>query len=294
MVKEIKISNNHKYIAVFLTMRCNLNCPYCLNNLENSKDFNRVKFKELDGKQWVEALNRIQSREEVPITLSGGEPFVHPDFIYIINNLKPELKIDILTNLQWGSFLDKFIQEVKPERLKRDSKYASIRVSYHPEQMNAQKLVKDVKKMQDAGFNIGIWGVLYPSSEHLSALNQMQFICKDENIDFRLKEFTGWYKGELYGDYSKYKNSVLQQESKKCLCKTSDLIIGPNGNVYRCHRDLYAEENPIGNILDPDFEIKDTFKECDKYGQCHPCDVKVKTNYKQELGHTSVEIRDIY
>lgn len=294
MLKEIKLSDNYKYIAAFLTMRCNLSCEYCLNNLENSKEFNRVKFKELPGEQWVRALNRLKSQDDVPITLSGGEPFLHKDFIYIINNLNPELKIDILTNLQWSeSFLKHFVLEVNPTKLKRNAKYASIRVSYHPNQMDALGLVKKAKILQDAGFSIGIWSILYPSSEHLSALNQMQFICRDSGIDFRLKEFTGFYKGEIYGNYSKYQNSVLQQATKNCLCKTSDLLIGPDGKVYRCHRDLYAEENPTGNITNPNFQIKEEFIPCNKYGQCHPCDVKVKTNYKQELGHTSVEIKNI-
>jgi len=42
-----------------------------------------------------------------------------------------------------------------------------------------------------------------------------------------------------------------------------------------------------------EFQIENKFRECSKYGQCHPCDVKVKTNFKQELGHTSVEIKNI-
>ena len=290
----IKIPENYKYIGVFLTMRCNLGCSYCINNLEKSRNFNRTKFLELNGEQWVMALNRITSRESVPVTLTGGEPFLHKDFIYIINNLKPELEIDLLTNLQWSpARIEKFTKEVAPGRLKRESKYSPIRVSYHPEQMDALKLIEAVKKMQDAGFNIGIYSVLHPSPQQLSSINQMQFLCKEHKIDFRLKEFVGKYKGELYGDYSKYHDSVFHEKNKRCLCKTSELLIGPNGNVYRCHRDLYSEENPTGNILDENFEIKDEFLPCNKYGQCNPCDVKVKTNYKQELGHTSVEIKDI-
>ena len=66
--------------------------------------------------------------------------------------------------------------------------------------------------------------------------------------------------------------------------------MGPSGDAYRCHRALYAEEFSIGNIISPDFEIKDKYIGCDKYGQCHPCDVKVKTNYKQQRGYTSVKI----
>jgi len=232
--------------------------------------------------------------EREPITFSGGESFLHPDFIYIINNLKPELNIDILTNLYFGEKgLERFISEVNPDRIRRDAPYASIRVSYHPEQMDAEKLVRNVKKMQDAGFSIGIWAVLYPSPTQLSAINQMQFICRDYGIDFRVKEYTGWYKGELYGDYSRYPDAVFQEKTKRCLCRTSELIIGTDGKVYKCHRDLYAEENPVGNLLDKNFQIEDIFRDCDNYGHCHPCDVKVKTNYKQQLGYTSVEIKNI-
>ena len=77
------------------------------------------------------------------------------------------------------------------------------------------------------------------------------------------------------------------------MCKSSELLIDPSGDRYKCHRDLYAKENPLGNILDENFEVEDKFIYCNQYGHCHPCDVKVKTDYKQELGHTSVEIKEI-
>ncbi len=297
MLKEIKIPDAYKYISAFPSMRCNLNCSFCLNAFDNK--FMRNRFQEISGEDWIIALNRIRSRTEVPITFGGGEPFMHKGLVNIIGGLKPELNIDILTNLYPNTQIhreriDKFLEEVNPERIKRNSPYASIRVSYHPEQMNAEKLVQTVKEFKNKGFSIGIWAVLYPSPGQLSAINQMQFRCRDEGIDFRLKEFTGIYKRENYGDYSKYPGAVFSKKgTKKCLCKTSELLIGPDASVYRCHRDLYAEEFAIGNLLDPEFEIKDEFRTCTQYGNCHPCDVKVKTNYKQELGHTSVEIKDV-
>jgi len=288
----IKIPENYKYICAFLTMNCNLNCDFCLNAF--NKSFNRTGFKQISGEEWVKALNKIESKPDVPITLSGGEPFMHKDFIHIINNLKPELNVDILTNLHWGEEgIKKFINNVDPKRIKRDSPYASIRVSYHPEQMNARKLVEDVKKLQDAGFDIGVWSVLYPSPEQLSKINQMQFICKEAGVEFRVKEFTGDYKGETYGDYSKYPRATNNNILKSCLCKTTELLIGPDGKVYRCHRDLYEEEFPVGNILNDNFQVEPVHRKCIKFGQCHPCDVKVKTNHKQQLGHTSVDIKDI-
>lgn len=292
-LEKIKLPETYNYFAAFLTMRCNLSCSFCLNAFDDT--FNRKNFDELSGEEWVNALNRVESRPGVPVTLCGGEPSLHEDFIYIINNLKPELNIDILTNLYWGKRgLEKFISEVNPGRIKRDSPYASIRVSYHPEQMgNGEKLVSNARQLKDAGFSVGIWSVLYPSPSQLSAINQMQFRCKDNGIDFRLKEFVGEYKNELYGDYSKYPGAVNSEVEKTVLCKTSEFLIGPDGGTYKCHRDLYAEEFSLGNITQPEFKIIEDFNLCGKYGTCHPCDVKVKTNYKQEIGYTSVEIKEV-
>lgn len=287
---ELKLPKDYKYIAAFLTMRCNLNCSFCLNNLEKSKGFNRTSFKEMSGKEWVEALNRLKTPPNVPITFSGGEPMLHPDFIYIINNLKPSLNIDILTNFYNKRLVDKFIKQVDPIRVSRPAPYPSIRVSYHPAQMDPKILIENVKRAQDAGFSIGIFSVLYPSSEQLSAIVQMQFLCKEAGIDFRVKDFTGSYKGEIYGDYSKYPDSY-SGKPRKCKCKTSELIVGPNGNVYKCHRNLYKEEFPLGSLLDKKFIVKSEYRNCSRYGECHPCDVKCKTSYKQKLGHTSVEIK---
>jgi len=299
----MKNYTDYKYISAFLTMRCNLNCSYCLNTFEDS--FNRGNFKELSGEQWVNALNKIEQKRDIPITFSGGEPFLHKDFLYIINNLKPELNIDILTNLQWGKKgIERFISEVNPKRIKRNSPFPSIRVSYHPEQIgDGEELVENTKRLQDKGFSIGIYAIQYPSPEQLQAITQMQFRCRNAGIDFRVKDFTGKFEGVddsgkpfsiTYGNYSKYPEATFSPDkTKECLCKPSELLIGPNGDVYRCHRDLYAEEEAIGNITMQDFKIKDEFRPCKNYGKCHPCDVKVKTNYKQELGHTSVEIKCI-
>ena len=72
--------------------------------------------------------------------------------------------------------------------------------------------------------------------------------CLDTGILYREKDFTGRFEGSddygkkfcvTYGIYSRYPDSVFQDETKDCLCKTSELLINTDGKVYRCHRDLY-------------------------------------------------------
>jgi len=280
-MKPIKIINHYNYIAIFLTFACNLKCSYCLNNFKQKL----IKRKILSGRDFVLGLNRIDSPVDLPVTLQGGEPTLHPDFYYIVNNLKPELNIDLLTNLQFD--VDEFIKKVDPERIKRKSPYASIRVSYHPEQMKLEDLIQKTLKLLDAKFSVGIWGVLYPGMEKVVLDAQQE--CKKLNIDFRVKEFLGEYAGRLYGIY-KYPGACDGKFKKKVKCKTTELLIDSQGAVFRCHADLYSGKNEIGSILDPGFEMEDKFRDCSDFGYCNPCDVKVKTNRFQQYNHTSVEI----
>ncbi|MBD3264049.1 MAG: radical SAM protein [Candidatus Omnitrophica bacterium] len=284
-LKTINLPQRYNYLAIFLTLDCNLRCDYCINC---HGGINGHRKKEVDGREWLKGLNRLVSRPDLPVTMQGGEPSVHRSFIYIINNLKEDLNIDILTNLCFD--VDNFIKQVDPSRLRREAPYPSIRVSYHPGYMDFDSLIKKVLKMQKAGFSIGIFGVLHPrTKDHILETRKK---CIDLGIDFRTKEFLGEFKGRLYGTYL-YPGSVNGEKNKKCLCRTSELIVGPDCNVYGCHHDLYSDSPPVGNLLDPDFQIRDTFRECYKFGSCNPCDVKVKTNRFQIFGHTSVEIKDI-
>ena len=280
--KEIIIPESHNYIAAFLTLGCNLTCSYCINHFGTTGPGARL----LTGEEWVEGLNRIVSRTDLPITLQGGEPTIHKDFIHILNNLKPELNVDLLTNLQFD--IEQFMSEVSPERIKRDAPYASIRVSYHPEVMELDPLMDSVLRLQDGGYSIGIWGVMHPSQAE--EIERAQKECIKNGIDFRQKEFLGEFEGRMYGTF-RYRGACDKIERQSVMCKTTELIIGPEGGIYRCHSDLYEGRIPVGSILDPDFHIEEIYRPCDHFGHCNPCDVKVKTNRLQQSGHTSVEIK---
>lgn len=273
---------SYNYIGAFLTFKCTYRCSYCINHFLDRK----LSMKQATGEDWVKGINRIVSRPSLPVTLQGGEPTCHPDFFYIVNNIRPELKIDILTNIHFDT--QEFIRSIKPQRLKRKAPYASIRVSFHPETMDFEETVKKVLRLQDAGFSIGIWTVSHPKYEKL--IPALKEKCRKLGIDFRTKEFLGRWKNKLYGSY-RYEGACAGKEKQKCLCRATELLICPDLSVFRCHGDLYADRNPVGNLLDPAFKIEDKFRECSYFGYCNPCDVKVKTNRFQIYGHTSVEIK---
>lgn len=288
----IRLKEHHNYVAFFLTLSCNLHCPYCINLHEGAPRHQQAKRQHLSVEQWIEAANRLRLRDDLSLTLQGGEPTIYKGFYKFVNQVKEEIKMDLLTNMMFN--VDDFIKDVPVWRFTRTAPYAAIRVSYHPGQNDINDLIKKTHKLQDAGFRIGLYGILHPDERIKSHILEIQQLCLREGIDFRTKEFLGEFAGKLYGTL-KYKDAVASRKMEYCQCKTTELIVDPAGHVYRCHSDLYRGRSPIGHILDRDFteDQIDKYRECYFYGDCNPCDIKVTTNRFQVFGHTSVEIRDV-
>lgn len=273
---------SYNYIAAFLTLRCNLRCSYCINGFGALSRSRRL----LTAQEWLAGLNRLHSRPDLPITLQGGEPSLHPGFYEIVTGVRPETALDLLTNLQFAP--DLFMARVPASRLKRDAPYASIRVSYHPETMKLTELIAKVTTLLGQGYSVGVWAVEHPTQT--AAIAEAEARCRAQGIDFRRKEFLGTHEGVMHGSYT-YEGAVDSEAKAHVECRTSELLIGPTGDLYRCHSDLYADRAPYGHLLDPDLRIEEGFRPCAVYGSCNPCDVKTKTNRFQQFGHTSVEIR---
>jgi hypothetical protein len=242
----------------------------------------------LRADDWARGLARINSAKKIPLSLQGGEPTIHPDFYEIVRQIPDEIELDLLSNIQFDP--DEFAKKIPLSKFNRDAPYAAIRVSYHPETMDFDETKLKVQRLMAHGFKVGLYGVLHPSQT--DEVLRAKAICDKEGIDFRTKEFLGMHEGKLHGTYA-YPGAVFSEKIQSCLCKTSELLIDPFGDIFRCHHDLYNRLNAIGNLLDPAFTIQDEYRPCAYYGKCNPCDIKLKTNYLQEYGHTSVSIKSI-
>lgn len=284
-LKKVYVPDTYNYIGVFFTLGCNLSCSYCINHLTGkAKGRNH-----LTASDWIAALNRIQlSNQKIPLTIQGGEPTILPHFYEIINGLDERLELDLLTNIQFN--VEEFSEKISTKKFKRDAPYASIRVSFHPETMDLNETIKKVNYLRQRDYSIGLFSVIDP--RYQKTLKQLDVECENLGIDFRYKELLGVMDGHLYGSF-KYQDAVAAKELKSCDCRTTELLIGPDGNVHRCHHDLYNRILPVGNMLDDDYKIQDEFRHCRFYGNCNPCDVKIKNNRFQKFGHTSVEIKNI-
>lgn len=280
----IKVPKEIKYAELYFTIRCNLKCSYCINNYDTTLKRARV---EVPAVELARHLNRIDFKD-LPLTIGGGEPTVRKDFFELLRLLRSDINIDLLTNLSFD--VENFVQETHPSRFTHhsNSAYKSIRVSYHPQQMNPEELVAKVSFLQDKGFQVGIFGISHPLNTEANI--RMSELSRKSKVYFFIKDFLGTYNGHLFGFY-KYPKG-LDKIAKKCVCRTNELLIGPDGSTYKCHQDLYNLQYPVSSILDKEFKIDYQFRECQLFGMCNPCDLKLKANRFLDMGYCSVEIEE--
>jgi len=278
----IALPDDCNYVAAFLTLGCNLTCSYCVNHLSGQARRGTL----MKGRDWIAGLNRLLLTSDLPVTLQGGEPSLHPHFVDIILGLDPRLRIDVLTNLQFD--VRRFIERVPPARLNRDAPYAPIRVSYHPETMTLEPTLEKMEMLASAGFQVGLYCVDHDRFQ--PEIARARRVGADRGIDVRVKDLLGPDGTRVR---YKYPGATGEAATRYCRCRTTELLISPAGTIHRCHHDLYNGIHALGSILDPDVAIEHVFRDCSFYGRCNPCDVKIKNNRHQVFGHTSVEIIDI-
>jgi hypothetical protein len=281
---KLALPASYNYVGAFLTFRCPYQCSYCINRFHGKAV---LGYQETPGSEWIRFFEQLDARD-VPVTLQGGEPGLHPDFRTIVREVSAFQFVDILTNLAFD--LRAFVREISPEMINREAPYAPIRASYHPEQFSLKTIVERVLFLQKEGFRVGLYGVQHP--EQMKEVEYAAARCADLGIDFRTKPFLGWHEGKLHGAFA-HPEACAGGRPRRCECAPSELLIAPDGAIHRCHQFLYEKAHPLGHISDTSPCMTETHLACDQFGRCNPCDVKVKNNRFQQFGHVAARIRNI-
>ena len=92
-------------IFLHLTSRCNLSCPHCYTSWSQ----NEVN-KDLPGPLAFRMIDELANHGGNSVTLSGGEPLLHPEIRKILKHAGPKVEIRLLTNgtlinRAWADFL---------------------------------------------------------------------------------------------------------------------------------------------------------------------------------------------
>lgn len=261
---KLVVPDSLNYIACFLTLECNLNCSYCINDAEQRGDRRKVfsieadkPRTELTPDEWVRALRRLPVKADLPVTFQGGEPTVYWKGLGLGSILTGiDSKADLLTNLvvRPQGFSSRLRGQIG--KFKRDLPYPAIRVSYHEKEMKRiwgekafEELVRHCVELGNLGLtvdpdfrksDVGIYMVDHPEN-HVT--EEMKATAAGK-VPLMVKDFLGVHEGELYGQYAyPYSTDLiarnLHPKTLSCECHTTELLIDPLGFVWRCHLYLY-------------------------------------------------------
>ena len=140
---------NNDIPRIYLTLRCNLLCPYCSNGS------GVVVGEELDAKAWLKVIANLPTQG---VCFTGGEPTLHPGFYEIARGC--DKHVTVYTNLETALDLQRL-----PERL-------YIRASCHSQTADeAREWVERAQALYRAKARMCIT-VVYPPAPVLAVLRQ--------------------------------------------------------------------------------------------------------------------------
>lgn len=238
-----------------LNYNCNYNCPICL-------DLKKIKlnpeFSRLDCDILASKLSKLGQNWSV--TLSGGEPFIHPQIDELLDELyKKKISVKIQTNLSLIFSLQKFPY----------TNIYEIEASVHA-QMKTEKQISEfierVLLLREIGYYVKPTYILLPNNKEITLKHIKEF--KENNIELWVRPFKdtrGKYNGGIYPrDYSDEDKEILQIDGinidyfkskswefytgERCSSGRNLIFTKPNGDMYNCNKKLYL----LGNLFNDD------------------------------------------
>lgn len=263
----------------FLTMACNYECPYCWE-VQFQKEGKFKPHPIPPAEKWLEAFNRIKPGV---LDITGGEPFLMPNFIWFLENLHSDIRVAITTNLSLH-----YEEFVKSSAIR---KICSITLSYHPSQhakgVRLDDFAQKVLGLKEAGIpSVTVNFVAFPGQVDQLPILAEYFGAK--GIRFHVDPFSTNQKGELYTESQKELLAQFIQADRradaavedKVMCDGGEvhLSIQPDGTAYRCILDKqlefekYQNIAAVGNIFDTAFTLNPGKTFCDQRYRCPGCD----------------------
>lgn len=235
-----------KIPRIYLTLKCNLRCPYCSNG--RAYDYSEMGFRLLSGAQWVEKINNLPGNT---VIFSGGEPCIHSDLALIVNNIN-KWHIYIYTNLNYN--FDKFLRNLK--------KQIYFYISFHPnnKSIKIEKVIENLAKLKESGKykDISVHLIAHHSNAPFG-----HYVMKFAEHGYNLKVDRDQYETNLISN-----NACNFEKKSKVKCMYDRFYLAPDGKRYICVSKL-VRRKPEG-IVDFKKELPEMI--CDEYGYCSPCD----------------------
>ncbi|MBD3245147.1 MAG: 4Fe-4S cluster-binding domain-containing protein [Candidatus Moranbacteria bacterium] len=292
--KNYQLGRDYQRVAMWTILKtCNFNCEYCFYNdsqaglikktarkiLKKIPSLDPFNYEKITSEQAEKFFNSTAKRWYLIIT--GGEPFIYPNFIDILAKITKKHLVTICTNLSLTEKLQsEFFQKVNPKNVK--DIYASLHLAERERiGLSLDEFIQKAKLFQKKGFRVITDYVLYPP--YIKRFKEINNRFQKEGLTLEAKVFKGLYQGK------KYPESFTPKERKQFFNHIQDPIeriysfkipsfteihcsaglnffrITPNGLITRCPSDWET----VGNLAKNKFNPYKKIKPCQvKYCDC--------------------------
>ncbi|MDP2927949.1 MAG: radical SAM protein [Candidatus Omnitrophota bacterium] len=260
------------YFTWDIHYKCNFRCPYCWFYKKWVEEGKRNVY--LTPEEWMTHWQRIYDKYgKIRIEITGGEPFMYPNFIKLIKLLSAIHKVKITTNMSGD--IQTFVKEISPDAVYMD-------LNFHPLFSQIDTHIEKTLLLKNAGFKAGVCYLAYPPQ--IKRINFFKKRFEEKGINFALAAFWGEYDNKKYPEsYSEEEKEIIRpflgdidrnsyhlnaQSPKGKLCNAGYryAVVQADGKVVRCGQ---LPDNPIGSIMDKDFRLFDAPLPCE--AQVCPC-----------------------
>jgi MoaA/NifB/PqqE/SkfB family radical SAM enzyme len=274
------VDRGHPILAQIVPMRrCNLACTYC-----NEYDKTSTPVPLVEVLRWLDKLSAL--RTEV-VTLSGGEPMLHPDVDDIIRGIRERKMIaGVITNgyfLQPDridrlnaaglQYLQVSIDNVEPDEVSKKSlrllepklvnlaERAKFQVNINSVVgggcANPMDAVTIARRARDLGFSTSI-GVIHDGGGHLKALSATE---RDA-----FEKVTTMDRGS-YSRINSFQENLVSGKPNDWQCRAGAryLYICENGLVHHCSQQRGTPGTPLA-----DYTTDDILREWETEKACAP------------------------
>ncbi len=281
-VSKAIISKNHPLLAhLVVTRRCNLSCSYCN---EYDKVSEPVSLEEM--KQRIEALARLKTSV---ITITGGEPLLHPKIDKIIKLIRSHgMVVTLITNgyllteTRIKELNDAGLQElqisidnIEPDlvshkslkvldrKLKLLANHAKFKVNINSVLGLGEERTQDAlviaKRANSYGFS-GTVGLLHDDDGILKPLSAKQVAVYQE-IGALSRSWIHYF------NYFLFQKNLIEgrANSWKCRAGARYLYICEDGLVHWCSQQRGYPGNPLA-----EYTVEDVKREFDTRKECSP------------------------
>ncbi len=258
--------NKRMYFTWDIHYKCNFRCPYCWFYTKWPDEGRRNIY--LSPDEWMKHWRRVYDKYgSIRIEITGGEPFIYPNFIELIKRLSSIHRVKITTNMSGD--IETFVKEIDPQKVNLD-------LNFHPLFADIDTFIRKALILKKSGFKAGVCYLAYPPQ--MGKINFYRKYFEENGINFALAAFWGEYRGKTYpdsytqeeiefirpflGDIDRIVYHLKGESPRGKLCNAGYkyAVIQADGKVIRCGQ---LPDKAISNFLDDNFHLLDRPEPCE-------------------------------